>query len=98
VRGSAGQLQSRLAVQPQGVTAPDLKGGEAGQHAKRDVDVAVVDRPGPGSEHVVLFGAEPDTPEHLGLWVVGMFSYPGEDACVVVGVAGAPQFGMASLG
>ena len=97
MRSPAGQLQGRFAVQPQWVTAPDLKGGKAGQHAKRGVDVAGVDRPGPGSEHVVLLDAEPDTPENVGLRVVSMFSYPREDACVVVGVAGAPPVGLASL-
>ena len=75
VLGRAGQLQSRLAVQQQGCTQI-LAGREAGQDRKRGVDVAGVDRPGPGSEQVVLFGAEPHRPEHPGLRVVGMLSYP----------------------
>ena len=65
VRGRAGQLQGRLAVQQQGLPGRDLARREAGQDRKRGVNIAGVDRPGPGSEQVVLFGAEPHRPKHL---------------------------------
>ena len=65
VRGRAGQLQGRLAVQHQGPPEPDLPRREAGQDRKRGVNIAGVDCPGPGSEQVVLFGAEPDRPRHF---------------------------------
>ena len=65
VRGRAGQVQGRFAVQQQGVSVRDLARREAGQDRKRGVNVAGVDRPGPGGEQVVLFGSEPHRPKHL---------------------------------
>ena len=96
VRGRAGQLQGRLAVQQQGVPGPDLARREAGQDRKRGVNIAGVDRPGPGSEQVVLFGAEPHRPKHLLAPVVMPDLF--EDAHVVVGVSGLPPLGFAGLG
>ena len=92
-----GSSQSRLAVQQQGIGVPDLARREAGQDRERGVDVAGVDRPGPGREQVVLFRAEPDSPEHLGSRVVGMFSDRWRKLRVVVGVAGTPPLGLAGL-
>jgi hypothetical protein len=96
VRGRAGQLQGRLAVQQQGVPERDLARREAGQDRERGVNIAGVDRPGPGGEQVVLFGAEPYRPKHLLAPVV----MPDllQDAHVVVGVAGLPPVGFPSLG
>jgi hypothetical protein len=95
VPGRAGQLQGRLAVQQQGVPVRDLARREAGQDRKRGVNIAGVDRPGPGSEQVVLFGAEPHRPKHLLAPVV----LPDvlEEADVVVGVPGLPPVGVPSL-
>ena len=96
VRGRAGQLQGRLAVQQQGPPGPDLARREAGQDRKRGVNVAGVDRPGPGREQVVLFGSEPHRPKHVLAPVV----VPDvlEDVRVVVGVAGLPPAGFHGLG
>jgi hypothetical protein len=93
--GRARQLQCRLAVQQQGVTVPGLGRREAGQDRKRGVNIAGVDRPGPGSEQVVLLGAEPHRPKHLIAPVV----MPDlvEEAHIVVGVLGAPTLELASL-
>jgi hypothetical protein len=94
--GRAGQLQGRLAVQQQGVPGRDRARREAGQDRKRGVNIACVDRPGPGRDQVVLFGAEPHRPKHLFAPVV----MPDlvEEAHVVVGVSGLPPVGFAGLG
>ena len=93
--GRAGQLEGRCAVQQYGVSGRDLSRREAGQDRKRGVDVAGVDCPEPGSEQVVLFGAEPHRPKHLLTPVVTPDVL--EDAGIVVGVAGAPPVGFTRL-
>jgi hypothetical protein len=50
-----------------------------------------------GREQVVLLGAEPDRPKHLGPRVVGLVAYPWQEASVVAGVAGVPPLGFTDL-
>jgi hypothetical protein len=93
VLGPAGQLQGP--VQHQGPPGRDLARREAGQDRKRGVNIAGVDRPGPGSEQVVLLSTEPHRPKHL----IAPIVVPDllEEVGVVVGVPGTPPLELAGL-